>query len=161
MKHSDKTLLYVVGGVAAVGGLCVACLAAVILFPARLWTHGGAAEAAKHFLSSSAVVRAKVGTIKDFGLFPSGSVKVNNGVGSAHLIFSLKGDKGEGRAVLDLEKPPNGDWKVEGATLYLGGQAFSLEGKGASDDEQPAPKDTAPPDVPAGGHTQDTAAVDA
>lgn len=146
MKHTDKTLLLVVGGLAALGGLCILCIVAALFFPAKLWVSGSAPEAAKKFLSENAVVKAKVGTITSFGLFPSGSVKIDNGVGAAHLTFDLTGDAGRGRAVVDLSKPSKGEWKVVGATLHAGGQAFVLEGKGAV--EPTLPGQGQPPPAP-------------
>ncbi len=126
MKKTDKMLLYGIAAVVAAGGLCVGCLVAAVFLPFSWLYHGGAAGAAKKFLRSNAVVRARLGEIKDFGWFPSGTVEVTNGAGKAHLVFSLKGTRGQGQAAVDLSKKAGRDWKVTAATLTVGEKEYIL-----------------------------------
>ena len=127
MKKTDKVLLYGIAAFVAAGGLCVGCLVAAVFLPFSWLYHGGAADAAKEFLKSDAVVRARIGEIQDFGWFPNGTVEVTNGNGRAHLVFSLKGTHGDGRATVDLSKKSGGDWQVTAATLAVGAQEYILK----------------------------------
>lgn len=127
MKKSDKVLLYGIAAVVVAGGLCVGCLVAAVFLPFSWLYHGGAADAAKEFLRSNAVVKARIGEIRDFGWFPNGTVEVTNGRGKAHLAFSLKGTNGNGRATVDLSKKNGGDWQVTGAILVVGTREYILK----------------------------------
>jgi hypothetical protein len=130
LKKTDKVLLYGFISLLAAGGLCVACLVAVIFLPFSWFSHGGAAETARYFLKNDPVVQARIGDIRDFGWLPSGSVREVNGAGRAHLVFSLKGSRAEGRATVDLAKEAGKDWEVTAATLAVGGKEFVLKGDG-------------------------------
>lgn len=135
VKRSDKVLLMVVGGILLVVGLCAICLVGGLFLPYHWWTQGGPSQAAKDFLASDPTLREQLGAIKDFGLFPSGSVNELNGKGKAHLEFSLEGDKGRGRAAVDLAKEPRKDWWVTAATLYVGDREFILKAGSPSEGE--------------------------
>jgi len=147
-SRTDKVLLYALLTLVLLGGLCACCLFAAIFTPFRFWTHGGAPEAAKSYLRNNPVVVAQIGQVTGFGWFPNGSVSEVNGRGKAHLVFALKGTKGEGRAVLDLEKKPKTDWSVVSARLYVAGKEFILR-------EPPLGSQPAPP-PPVGRSEQDS-----
>ena len=147
-SRTDKVLLYALLTLILLGGLCACCLFAAIFTPLRFWTHGGAPEAAKTYLRNNPVVLAQIGQVTGFGWFPNGSVSDVNGRGKAHLVFALKGTKGEGRAVLDLEKKPDANWTVVAARLYVGGKEFILQ-------EPPLGSQPAPP-LPGGKSEQDS-----
>lgn len=132
MRKTDKALLYGVACVLAAGGLCVGCLVAVVFLPFSWFSHGGAAETAKHFIKNDPAVHARIGEIKSFGFFPSGSVREVNGAGEAHLIFSIRGAKADGRATVNLSKKPGEDWKVTAAELVVDGRVYILRGKGSN-----------------------------
>ena len=144
MKKTDKVLLYGIIAMLAAGGLCVGCLVAVILLPFSWFSHGGAAETARHFLKNDPAVQARIGDIKDFGWLPNGSVREVNGAGRAHLVFSLKGSRAEGQATVDLTKRAGKDWEVTAATLAVGGKDFILKGQGT----QTMPPAPVPPQEP-------------
>jgi hypothetical protein len=137
-KRTDKVFLYILFGLVVLGGLCVACLVGVVVLPVSWWSHGNAPETAKLYLKTNPKVISEIGAVQGFGWLPSGSVQEMNGKGKAHLIFTLKGEKGEARAVLDLTKAPGKDWQVDAATLYVAGREIPLKG-------QPPPGDLSPP----------------
>lgn len=145
VKRSDKVLLMVVGGILLLAGLCAVCLVGGLFLPYHWWTQGGPSQAAKDFLASDPILRERVGAIRDFGIFPSGSVNEVNGKGKAHLEFSLKGDKGNGRALVDLAKEPNKEWRVIAARLYVGDREFILKAGPASEGEPLQKPDGKPP----------------
>lgn len=156
MKKSEKWMIFAVFGALGIVGLCLVCVAGAILVPVRWWSQGGAAGAAKDYLSKNSAVTARLGRIKEFGLFPTGSQSVVNGEGTAHLAFSLTGEKGEGSAEVDLSKKSGGPWKVTAASLTVGGETLRLmEGSedapspqtGDPQDEGPPPSDSGPLDV--------------
>lgn len=142
-KGTDKFFLGVIGGIVLVVLLCVCCIAAMVLSPFGFLMKNGAQDTAKAFLKADPQVQAQVGAIKSFGLFPQGSVSINNGQGHAELNFSLKGDKGEGKATVRLSKEPNKEWEVIAATLDAGGRTIVL--KGESTEAPPPIPDSAPP----------------
>jgi hypothetical protein len=126
VKRSDKILLWLLGTLALLVLLCGACIVGVVVLPVRWWSHGSAVQASKDFLASSSIVKEQVGQIRGFGWVPSGSLHETNGKGQAHLTFSLKGEKGDAKATLDLTKEPGGPWKVKSATLFKEGRSFAL-----------------------------------
>ena len=141
-KGTDKFFLGVIGGIVLVVLLCVCCIAALVLSPFGFLMKNGAQDTAKSFLKADPRVQAQIGTIQSFGLFPQGSVNINNGSGRAELHYSLKGDKGEGKAVVTLAKEPDKPWQVVAATLEVGGRTTVLKG------EPPLPPPAVPESAP-------------
>lgn len=137
-KRTDKVFLYIIFGAIVLGGLCIACLVGLVVLPVSWWSRGNAPETAKAFLKTNPKVISEIGAVKDFCWLPSGSVQEMNGRGKAHLIFTLKGAKGEARAALDMTKAPGEDWRVDKAVLYVAGREIPLKG-------QPPPSDLSPP----------------
>ncbi len=144
-KGTDKFFLGVIGGIVLVVLLCLCCVAAGLLSPFGFLMKNGAQDTAKAFLKADPQVQAKVGTIKSFGLFPQGSVNINNGRGRAELHYSLKGDKGDGKAVVTLSKEAGKEWVVTAATLETGGQTILLKG---APEEKGSPQPNAGPKAP-------------
>jgi hypothetical protein len=142
-KGTDKFFLGVIGGIVLVVLLCVCCIAALVLSPFGFLMKNGAQDTAKAFLKADPQVQAQVGTINSFGLFPQGSVSINNGEGHAELNFSLKGDKGEGTATVRLSKQQNKEWEVTAATLEAGGRTTILKG-GGKEETPPMMPESAP-----------------
>ncbi len=128
MKKSEKWMLFAVLGAVVIVGLCLICVVGAVLVPMRWWSQGGAAGAAKDYLGKSAIVASELGPITEFGRFPQGSESTMNGKGTAHLVITIKGERGEGTAALDLAKDPGKEWKVLGGTLAVGGTSYPLEG---------------------------------
>ena len=135
MKKSEKWMLFSVLGALVIVGLCLVCVVGAVLVPLRWWSHGGAAGAAKDYLSKSTVVQTQLGPIKEFGRFPTGSESIINGQGSAHFVITIKGQLRNGSAELDLVRKPGQTWKVTSAVLSVEGREIPLEGASAS----PAP----------------------
>lgn len=128
MKKSEKWMLFSVLGALAIVGLCLVCIVGAVLVPLRWWSHGGAAGAAKDYLSKSAAVQAQIGPVREFGQFPTGSESVINGEGSAHLVITMKGARRDGSAELQLVRKPGQPWKVTSAVLRVEGREIQLEG---------------------------------
>jgi hypothetical protein len=118
-------------GALGIVGLCLVCVVGAVMVPLQWWSHGGAAEAAKDYLRKSSVVQAQLGAVKDFGRFPSGSESSVNGEGSAHFFMTVKGERKEGRAEVELTRKPGQAWQVTGV-LTVDGRPFQL-------DETPVP----------------------
>lgn len=128
--------------------LCLVCIVGVILFPLRWWSQGGAAGVAKEYLAKSPVVVGKLGAVKEFGRFPSGSESIVNGVGTAHFIISIKGATGDGSAAVDLAKKSGEAWKVISGTLTVNGDSYPLDDQSPAVAQPTAPdtQDESPPD---------------
>ena len=139
MKSSEKWMLAAVLSALGIVGFCLICIVGAVLTPLRWWSHGGATEAAEDFLRKNPVVTAHLGTIRSFGALPSGSQSLINGEGKAHLLITIRGEKGEGTAEVDLMKRPGESWKVTAAVLVAGDQRLVLEaGPGASSPSPPS-----------------------
>jgi hypothetical protein len=155
LKQSEKWMLFAVLGAIVIVGLCLVCIVGAVLVPMRWWSQGGAAGAAKDYLGKSAVVASELGPIREFGRFPMGSESTVNGKGTAHLSITIKGERAEGTAEVDLGKDPGKEWKVLGGTLTVNGKAFPLEGGPAS----PSAPSTGLPEDKA-GQSEDTESRD-
>ena len=146
MKKSEKWMLFAVLGALGIVGLCLICVVGAVLVPMRWWSQGGAAGAAKDFLGKSAVVRAELGTITEFGSIPVRSESIVNGKGTAHITVTIHGERAEGTAELDLTKESGKDWKVIAGTLTVDGRTLPLEGPaGAPATPSQAPSEDGPP----------------
>lgn len=121
-------MLFSVLGALVIVGLCLVCVVGAVLVPLRWWSHGGAAGAAKDYLSKNAVVRTQLGPIQEFGRFPTGSENIVNGQGAAHFVITMKGRLHDGSAELELVRKPGQAWKVTSAVLSVGGREIPLEG---------------------------------
>ena len=128
MKKSDKWMTFAVLGALGIVGLCLVCVIGAVLVPLRWWSHGGAAEAAKDYLRKSSVVQAQLGAVKEFGRFPSGTESIINGEGSAHFFMTVKGERKEGRAEIELTRKPGQSWQVTSAVLTVDGRPIQLDG---------------------------------
>ena len=156
MKQSEKWMLFAVLGAVVIVGLCLVCIVGAVLMPMRWWSQGGAAGAAKDYLEKSAVVASELGPIREFGRFPQGSQSTVNGKGTAHLSITIKGERAEGTAEVDLGKDPGKEWKVLGGTLTVDGKSYPFEGgpvapsaplNGPLDDKAGQPEDKESRDV--------------
>ena len=156
MKSSEKWMVAAVLGALGIVLLCLVCIVGVALFPLRWWSQGGAAGAAKDYLAKNPVVTAHLGPVKEFGRFPSGSQSTVNGTGTARFLITIKGEKGEGSAVVDLSKKPGEAWKVVSATLSVGGESLPLDGEAPAVSEPGSPGTQDEPSAPADGEPRDT-----
>ncbi len=156
VKSSEKWMVAAVLGALGIVLLCLVCIVGVVLFPLRWWSQGGAAGVAKEYLAKNPVVVGKLGAVKEFGRFPSGSESIVNGVGTAHFIISIKGERGDGSAAVDLAKKSGETWKVVSGTLTVMGETFPLDGQAPAiaqptapelQDQSPADADNEPRDI--------------
>ncbi len=140
MKSSEKWMLAAVLSALSIVGFCLICIVGAVLTPLRWWSHGGATEAAEDFLRKNPVVVAHLGTVRSFGTLPSGSQTLINGEGKAHLLITLRGEKSEGTAEVDLMKKPGDSWKVTAAVLVAGDQRLVLEAGPGANSPSPPPE---------------------
>jgi len=132
LKKSEKWMLFSVLGALAIVGLCLVCIVGAVLVPMQWWSHGGAAGTAKDYLRKNTVVQAQIGPVREFGQFPTGSESIINGEGSAHFVITIKGERRDGSAELELVRKPGQPWKVTSAVLTVEGRETQLEGASGS-----------------------------
>jgi hypothetical protein len=140
-------MTFAVLGALGIVGLCLVCVIGAVMVPLRWWSHGGAAEAAKDYLRKNPVVQAQLGAVKDFGGLPSGTESIINGEGSAHFFMTVRGERKEGRAEIELARKPGQAWKVISAILTVDGLPFQLD------------ETTVPPALPPPSQPQDNSAA--
>lgn len=128
MRKSEKWMALAVLGALGIVGLCLVCVVGAVMMPLRWWSHGGAAGAAKDYLRKNSVVQAQLGAVKNFGRFPSGSERITNGEGSAHLFLTVQGERKEGKAEIQLTRRPGHPWQVTSAVLTVDGRPIQLDG---------------------------------
>jgi hypothetical protein len=65
-------------------------------------------------LKTNSFIESEVGSIKNFGLFPTGSItELNNGEsGNAIFYLTINGNKKFKDVKVTLEKKPNNDWTI-------------------------------------------------
>lgn len=78
----------------------------------RLMKNTSAYETAEAYISNSAEVQNASGGIKDFGMFPAGSVSTSNDYGEASFTIDVNGKKHDLDVYVLLEKAPDGEWQV-------------------------------------------------
>jgi hypothetical protein len=64
----------------------------------------------------------------EFGDFPSGTETIINGKGSAHFLFTVRGERKEGRVEIELTRKSGQAWQVTSAVLTVDGRPFQLDG---------------------------------
>ena len=57
-------------------------------------------------------VKKLTGGIKDYGFLSTGSIEIDNGVGTASLTITVKGVKKDIDVAVAMEKAANSEWKV-------------------------------------------------
>ncbi len=68
---------------------------------------------AKEYLKSNPEILEKVGEIKDFGNFPSGSIRSEDGSIFAQIEVEVQGAKSRADIVLIMSKSPNAAWSYD------------------------------------------------
>lgn len=83
-----------------------------VLLLMTLMKKSDAYTAAENYLMADPQIQAETGGIKDFGMFPSGNISVDNGYGNSELSIHVNGTKKDIEITVHLEKQPGGDWEV-------------------------------------------------
>lgn len=68
---------------------------------------------AKEYLKSNPEILEKVGEIKDFGDFPSGSIRSEDGSTFAQIEVEVQGAKSRADVILIMSKSPNSSWSYD------------------------------------------------
>ena len=94
--------------------IMIASLIAVLFFGVMyMLKNSEAYEASEMNIRQSAEVRNIVGDITELDDFPSGSVKINNGNGTAEFSITVHGTKGDADTTTKLSKSPDKAWVIE------------------------------------------------
>lgn len=129
MGKTDKALLAGIAGLVLLGGACFCCLGGVGYLPMRWFGSAtGPTGVAKEFLRKDPVVLERLGRDLEFDLMPSGSVSERDGEGTASLVLRMKGGKGRGEALVQMNKPKGAGWEVRAAELRVGSETVPLRG---------------------------------
>lgn len=99
-------------------------------------------------------VQAALGAPVAPGMMLQGSVKDENGQGSADLSIPLEGSKGKGTLRVNATKKSGGDWEYQVLEVEAGGKTINLLKGGAlkggdtqlPPDDAPSPDEEAPPE---------------
>lgn len=104
-KTVRKRSLFIIGGVLILFAIFTATIVTVL-------KKSDAHKAAENYISENSEVQKASGGIKDFGPLPSGSIKTQNGYGTADLTISVNGKKHDLDVFVHLEKEPEMEWQV-------------------------------------------------
>jgi flagellar basal body-associated protein FliL len=69
-------------------------------------------DVAQHYILNDAKIQSETGGVKDLGSFPSGTINISNGYGTANLGIHVNGKKKDIEVLVYLEKRPASEWKV-------------------------------------------------
>lgn len=97
-------------GCATLIGLFALAGVALVFFVFGAMKSTDAYKLAVEKAKASSQVQEALGTPIAEGLVPSGSVNIDNGVGSAKLDIPISGPKGAGTIHVDATKPSGGEW---------------------------------------------------
>ncbi len=68
-------------------------------------------DLAKKYVKSNKKLIDEIGKIKEFGVFPTGSIREQNGKKFAQIHLNIKASKESGKIILTMLKKPNEDWE--------------------------------------------------
>jgi len=109
-KSGQKTVWVIIGIIFLAIGLIAAPLAIFFMKNSDAYTF------ATDYLKNDSTIVNDVGSVKGFGLFPTGSVSMRsiNGIesGDADFTFTIKGTKKFRDIEIRIRKEPTSDWKV-------------------------------------------------
>ena len=121
LAHTD---VYLVNKNSGVIGIIVSILFAMILFVGGLFLgviqimkQSTAYTVATNDMMSNSEISTIVGDDFTFGYFPTGSIQVTNGYGSAQLRIKVKGSKGTVVVYTVLKKAPDSSWVIDDVRL--------------------------------------------
>jgi len=92
--------------------LLVTILAAFVTLTPLITKNSAAYAIAIQALEKSNDVHSKIGNIESFGKFPTGSIKVHNGIGRATIEIHINGESEGIDTVIRLTKQVGQNWKV-------------------------------------------------
>lgn len=70
-------------------------------------------EIAKSFISKNSTLKTKIGTIKEFGMFPKGGLQNINGINLAQIETKVSGDLGNAYVIILIREDHNKNWIVD------------------------------------------------
>src|SRR5262245_4030916 len=110
-----KIVLIVVAIVVAIGLIVVIFVGGIVGFAFYSIGKSDAAMTAKEFLRNSPALKQDIGEVKDFGMFPTGSINIQNANGAATLNLKVIGAQKTVNASVNLAY--NGRaWRVSSAS---------------------------------------------
>ena len=124
---STKKIVLIIAGIVGVLVLIVAVfVGAITWFVFHKISSSDAAETARTYLRNNETLKQDIGEVKDFGLFVTGQINVQNADGEASLHFKVIGEKRTVNATVDLSYRSNRNWRVTGASYERDGQTIDL-----------------------------------
>ncbi|HKO63073.1 MAG TPA: cytochrome c oxidase assembly factor Coa1 family protein [Pyrinomonadaceae bacterium] len=114
---TTKKIVILVSSIVVGLALVVAIVAGAIIGIA-LYAIGNseAADSAKTFLRNNQQLKQDIGTVTDFGSFPTGNVSVENNSGKATINLKVYGERKTVNASVDLIYRDGQAWRVVGAS---------------------------------------------
>ena len=124
---STKKIILIIAGIVGVLVLIVAVfVGAITWFVFHTISSSEAAETARTYLRNNETLKQDIGEVKDFGLFVTGQINVQNADGEASLHFKVIGEKRTVNATVDLSYRSNRNWRVTGASYERDGETIDL-----------------------------------
>jgi len=124
---STKKIVLIIAGIVGVLVLIVAVfVGAITWFVFHKISSSDAAETARTYLRNNETLKQDIGEVKDFGLFVTGQINVQNADGEASLHFKVIGEKRTVNATVDLSYRSNRNWRVTGASYERDGETIDL-----------------------------------
>jgi hypothetical protein len=124
---STKKIILIIAGIVGVLVLIVAVfVGAITWFVFHKISSSDAAETARIYLRNNETLKLDIGEVKDFGLFVTGQINVQNADGEASLHFKVIGEKRTVNATVDLSYRSNRNWRVTGASYERDGETIDL-----------------------------------
>ena len=109
---TKKVVLIVAAAVAALGLLVALFVGGVLGVVFYSIGSSEAAETAKTFLRTNARLKQDIGEVRDFGYFPTGSIKTQGAAGNASLTLKTIGERKTVHATVLMAYRSGRDWRV-------------------------------------------------
>jgi len=79
----------------------------------QLFKINGSYKTAIYYIENNSAIISEVGGITGYGMFPTGSLQINNGYGRGKYHIKVKGTAKDITVFILLEKEPKGEWAVK------------------------------------------------
>ncbi len=70
-------------------------------------------ELAKKYLTTNSELIEEIGEVKEFGSFPSGGIRTENGAEFAQIETTVEGENSKAKVILLMSKKPLDEWSFD------------------------------------------------
>ena len=96
----------------------ISFFAFILLFTAAVLKNSDSYNISIAEIEQNSSIIEETGGIEDYGMFPGGTIRTQNGAGEAQLKITVLGKEHDVKVNVNLTKSPEEDWKIINLEYY-------------------------------------------